>query len=123
MSWDPKVAQAVEKSNDLHVAPFREDGKTYGTPTWVYAVVVDGDVFVRAYHGTSSRWYHAAVTQRAGRIQAAGGTYEARFEPATDPALNDRVDAAYRRKYAGDSYLPAMVDATRRAATVRITPA
>lgn len=28
--------------------PFREDGKTYGKPTWMWAVVVDGDLYVRA---------------------------------------------------------------------------
>lgn len=122
MSWDPRTAEAIEHSNDLHVSPFREDGTTYGTPTWVYAVVVDGDVYVRAYHGTASRWYHAAVAQRAGRIQAAGSAYEVEFEPVSDEKLNDRVDDAYRHKYAGDSYLDQMIDATRRAATVRITP-
>ena len=123
MSWDPEIIERIENSNDLHVAPFRDDGKTPGTPTWVYAVAVDGDVFVRAYNGTGSRWYGAAVKQRAGRIQIAGETYEARFEPVSAEGLNDRIDAAFREKYAGDDYLAPMVDAKRRAATVRITPA
>lgn len=35
-------AQTVERiaaSDDLHIAPFRADGVTYGTPTWIWSVV------------------------------------------------------------------------------------
>lgn len=39
------------RSDDLHISPFREDGKTYGTPTWIWSVVVDGGLYVRAYNG------------------------------------------------------------------------
>jgi hypothetical protein len=38
----------IDEANDLHISPFREDGKTYGTPTWIWAVVVDGVLYVRA---------------------------------------------------------------------------
>jgi hypothetical protein len=33
-----------------------------GTPTWIWSVVVDGALYVRA-----SRWHRAAVRQKAGR--------------------------------------------------------
>ncbi|WP_236756108.1 DUF2255 family protein [Actinomyces radicidentis] len=49
-------------SDDLHVSPFREDGTTYGTPTWIWSVVVDGRLFIRAWNGPSGRWYQAAVS-------------------------------------------------------------
>lgn len=117
-------AQAVDRiaaSDDLHIAPLRADGVTTGTPTWIWSVVIDGRLFVRAWNGTSSRWYRSAMAQRAGRITAAGGTYDVRFA-AGDPAWGDRIDAAYRDKYVGSAYLPPMVDAKRRAATVEITP-
>lgn len=64
----------IDEADDLHIAPFREDGKTYGTPTWIWAVVVDGDLYVRAYNGVNSRWYKAALQQKSGRLQAAGMT-------------------------------------------------
>ncbi|TPI12179.1 DUF2255 family protein, partial [Mesorhizobium sp. B4-1-3] len=106
---------------DLHVAPFREDGETYGTPTWIWSVVVDDDLYVRGYNGQNSRWYQAAVRQRAGRITAAGMTKEVSFE-AVDGAINDRIDDAYRQKYRASPYLAPMISARARAATVRVTP-
>jgi hypothetical protein len=89
----------IAKANDLHIAPFREDGKTYGTPTWIWSVVVDEAFYVRAYNGRSSRWYQAAMLQTAGGILVAGMTKEVTFEPV-EGAINDRIDDAYRAKYA-----------------------
>jgi hypothetical protein len=120
-AWDPATLTAIATSDDLHIAPFRADGTTYGTPTWIWSVVADGELYVRAYNGAASRWYGSAISQRAGRIQAAGQTYEVTFEPA-DPSVNPAVDAAYEAKYAGSPYLPPMVTPKAQAATVRITP-
>ncbi len=101
--------------------PFRDDGKTYGTPTWIWSVVVDDGVYVRAHNGKNSRWYQAALRQKAGRITAAGMTKEVSFEPI-DSEINDRIDDAYRAKYNGSAYLDAMISARARAATVRVSP-
>jgi hypothetical protein len=97
------------------------DGRTYGTPTWVWSVVVDGGLYVRGYNGTRSRWYQAAVRQKAGRVSAGGMTKEVAFQ-TVDGALNDRIDDAYRAKYAKSSYLAPMIGDRARAATVKITP-
>jgi hypothetical protein len=120
-TWTNDELRRIAASDDLHVGPFREDGMTYGTPTWIWSVVVEGDLYVRAYHGTRSRWYHAARKQSAGRIMAAGMTKEVTFEPVDGP-INDRIDDAYRAKYGGSPYLAPMVGASARSATVRITP-
>jgi hypothetical protein len=104
-----------------NTAPFRGHGVTYGTPTWIWSVVIDGRLFVRAWNGKRSRWYGSAMTQHAGRIIAAGQTHEVEFRPC-DQALNERIDAAYRTKYAGSPYLPPMIVAGPREATVEITP-
>jgi hypothetical protein len=79
-------------------------------------------LYVRAYNGRTSRWYQAAMAQKAGRISAGGMTLDVRFEPA-EHDLNDRIDAAYRARYRGNAYLGAMVSERAAAATVRITPA
>ena len=42
MPWDDDTLTAIADTDDLHVAPFREDGTTYGTPTWIWSVVVAG---------------------------------------------------------------------------------
>lgn len=121
MSWQQQDLQKIADSDDLHIAPFREDGKTYGTLTWIWSVVVDGELYVRGYNGQRSRWYQAAITQKAGRITAAGKTKDVSFEPIGS-AVNDRVDEAYRRKYAKSPYLAPMIGERARAATVRIAP-
>ncbi len=119
--WDGATLAAIDDADDLKVSPLRADGVTHGTPTWIWAVVVGGDLYVRGYNGTDSRWYAAAMARPSGRIHAAGAIREVTFEPA--PAeLADAIDAAYRAKYAMSPYLPPMVSAHARAAGVRIRP-
>ena len=120
-AWSPNELQSIARTDDFHISPLREDGKTYGTPTWIWSVVVDGDLYVRGYNGQQSRWYQAALAQRAGRIRAAGMTKDVVFEPAGGP-INNRIDEAYRTKYGGSPYLSAMIGKRARSATVRVTP-
>jgi hypothetical protein len=122
MKWSPSDLNRIAETDDLHVAPFREDGSTPGTPTWIWSVVVDGDLFVRAYHGTSSRWYQAALRQGKGQIRAAGKTRDVTFAPVADIALQERIDAAYRTKYKASRYLDPMIGPRAHAATLRIVP-
>ncbi len=107
-TWPKDELRKIAETDDLHIAPFREDGKTYGTPTWIWSVVVDGDLYVRGYNGRDSRWYRSAIQQKAGRITAAGMTKEVTFEPVEGP-INDRIDDAYRAKYASSPYLKPMI--------------
>jgi hypothetical protein len=120
-AWPQDELRKVAEADDLHVAPFREDGRTYGTPTWIWSVAVHDALYVRGYNGQSSRWYQAAVRQKAGRIIAAGMTKEVVFEPA-DAAINDRIDDAYRTKYRGSPYLNPIIGPRARSATVKIMP-
>jgi hypothetical protein len=120
-TWSNEELQKIAETDDLHISPFREDGKTYGTPTWIWSVVVDGGLYVRSYSGQSGRWYQAAIQQKSGRITAAGMTKEVVVEPVNGP-INDRIDDAYRAKYASSPYLKPMVSAGARAATVKLMP-
>jgi len=69
-TWSKNELRKIAEADDLHISPFREDGKTYGTPTWIWSVAVDDALYVRGYNGQSSRWYQAAVGQKAGTINA-----------------------------------------------------
>lgn len=120
-TWSKDELQQIAPNDDLHISPFREDGVTYGTPTWIWSVAVGEELFVRAYNGQKSRWYQAAIRQKAGRITAAGMTREVSFEPVSD-ARNDRIDDAYREKYTGSPYLSAMISVRARSATVKVVP-
>ena len=109
----------ITQKDDFHIAPFREDGVTYGTPTWIWSVMVDDRLYVRAYYGIKSRWYQAAVKQKAGKIEAAGMVKKVRFETVTG-SINERIDEAYREKYSNSPYLKSMISERAKAATVRV---
>ena len=67
-TWSSEEIRKIADTDDLHIAPFRDDGATCGTPTWIWSVVVDDGLYVRAYNGQASTWYKAALRQRAGRV-------------------------------------------------------
>jgi hypothetical protein len=119
--WNTGELQEIAKADDLHISPFREDGATYGTPTWIWSVAIDGALYVRGYNGQDSRWYRAATRRKAGRILAAGLSKEVTFEPMEGP-INDSIDDAYRAKYRDSRYLEPMIGARARSATIKIMP-
>ena len=98
-TWSENDLSKIAEADDMHASPFRDDGKTYGTPTWIWSVAVDGALYVRGYHGQKSRWYQAAVRQKAGRIIAAGMTKDVSFQPVDGP-INDRIMAPTARSTA-----------------------
>lgn len=120
-TWSKDELHRIAEADDQHISPFREDGVTYGTPTWIWSVAVDDALYVRAYNGKNSRWYQAAMHQKAGRIIAAGMTKEVRFEPVDGP-INDRIDDAYRAKYRRSPYLDPMIGVRARFATIKVMP-
>jgi hypothetical protein len=120
-TWSKDELRKIAEADDSHISPFREDGVTCGTPTWIWSVAVDDALYVRAYHGQSSRWYQAAVRQKVGRIRAVGRTKEVSFEPVDGP-INDRIDDAYRAKYGDSPYLRPMIGPRARSATVKVMP-
>jgi hypothetical protein len=123
-AWSTDQLKAIEAHEALYVSPYREDGSTYGTPTETWALVVDGNVYVRAANGKASRWYQAAISQKAGRVHVGGAYYDVTFEDAgsENEAL---IDAAYEAKYsnATDAFaIPIMQGEGPKAASVRIAP-
>jgi hypothetical protein len=121
-TWSADDLRRIADTDDLHISALREDGTTYGTPTWIWSVVVEGVLYARAYNGIASSWYKAAVRQKAGRITAAGMTRDVIFARAHD-ALAPRIDEAYKAKYGSNPYLASMIGNNARAATVMILPA
>ena len=119
--WSKDELRKISGTDDLHISPFREDGKTYGTPTWIWSVVVDDALYVRAYNGQESSWYKAALRQQSGRITAAGIMKEVTFE-TVDRKIQGRIDDAYRTKYKDSPYLKPMIGARARSATIKVVP-
>lgn len=119
--WSPAQLAKIEANADLFVSPYRADGTTYGTPTQTWALVVDGKVYVRAATGQESRWYQAAIIQKAGRVRVSGDFIDVTFEAAgTDDEA--AIDAAYEAKYPGSSAVAVMKGGRPKSASVRIWP-
>lgn len=55
MKWSIDELRKIAEADDLHISPLRDDGMTYGTPTWIWSVAVDGALYARAYNGQGSR--------------------------------------------------------------------
>ncbi|HDC9023035.1 TPA: DUF2255 family protein, partial [Escherichia coli] len=98
------------------------DMNTTGTPTWIWEVQVDNRLFVRAYNGTSSKWYQAALSQQKGKILAIGQEFDVLFAKPSDLKLESKIDLAYLKKYSGSSYVSVMTGTRARAATIEILP-
>jgi hypothetical protein len=121
LNWPVAELNKITAADDLKISPLREDGITYGTPTWIWSVAVNNELYVRAYNGQRSRWYQAALRQKAGRIHTIGMVKEVEFEPVDD-TINDLIDLAYREKYKGSAYLGSMISERAKAATIKIIP-
>lgn len=72
-AWSKDELPRIAAADDLHIAPLREDRTTLGTPTWIWSVAVDDARYVRAYNGTRSRWYQAAVQQKSAHYGGRSG--------------------------------------------------
>ena len=77
---------------------------------------------VREHTVTSGNYENAFKSSAVVLPTAAGITKEVVFAPVDDQAMNDRIDDAYRAKYAKSPYLNPMISARARAATIRIAP-
>jgi hypothetical protein len=67
VAWSEDELRKIIEADDLRISPFREDGVTPGTPTWIWTVAVDGGLYVRGYTEQDSRWYQAARSRRLAR--------------------------------------------------------
>ncbi|MFD1066506.1 DUF2255 family protein [Oceanobacillus locisalsi] len=122
-NWTQEQLNTFSAADDMYISPFYSDGETPGTPTWIWSVVADNNLYVRAYNGQRSRWYQSAVEQKAGKIKLAGQEYDVTFEPINnDAALTEKINEAYREKYGSSVYLPPMLGEGPVSATVKIVP-
>ena len=119
--WRKDELRKIAETDEIHIAPLGEDGRTYRQPTTIWCVTVDDALYARAFHGQNSRWFQAAMRHRAGRISAAGVEKEVTFEPVDGP-IQDPIDDAYRAKYQASPYLAPMIADHARSATVKVVP-
>ena len=64
--WSKYELRRIAEADDLNISPLREDGVTYGTPTWIWSVA-GGRRALRA------RLQRTEISLVSGRRAAEGG--------------------------------------------------
>ena len=67
-AWPEETVEEIAAADDFHIAPYRPDGRTTGTPTWIWSVVVDGRYLLQG--GQSADAYEQALRDIASRAAA-----------------------------------------------------
>ncbi|MFF2642421.1 DUF2255 family protein [Streptomyces niveus] len=95
-----------------------------GPPTTLGGVRGGDHLVVRPPRGVGGPWTRPPTARHSGHISSGGVDKDVMFVEEDSPALNDRIDAAYRTKYArfGPSYVDPMVADGARAATLKLVP-
>ena len=108
----------LSRTNDVVLATQLKAGGEIETEIW--AVVVDGDGYIRNGFGEASKWYRRAQrTHRAAFIDG-DRRYPVTIEDVSDEATLNAVDAAYTQKYSGPG-LSAVVSPGTRRYTMRVS--
>ena len=96
--WTSGELDRIGRADELELASERRNGSLRDSVTmWV---VRDGDdLYVRSMHGRAGAWFRGTQTSRQGHISSGGVEKDVTFVIDTEPALNNRIDAAYRDKY------------------------
>jgi hypothetical protein len=119
--WNPTELEQIAVAREIEVCSLREDG-ALTKPVTIWAVRVEGELYVRSVRGAAGRWYRAAGRRHEGRIEAGDIAVDVIFEDAPHH-LDEEIDDAYKQKY---GYPSAPVDsvttAEAQATTTRVVP-
>ncbi len=100
MSFARDDLERIASAAEVEIETQAPDGPAHRTVVW--AVVDDGETFVRSYRGPTARWYREALANPAVGLRVNGRTLPATAIPATDPDTVERTSRAFLAKYAGD---------------------
>lgn len=92
----------------------------------IWAVVVEGRVFVRSWNDKPRGWNRAWREDPAGAIEVEKREIPARAKPVRGEKLLDAIDAAYLEKYdspGSAKYAKGLVEPERRTTTLELVPA
>ncbi len=122
-AWTGDELTRIEKVDELDLSSLKRDG-TLRSPVTMWVVRVDDQLYVRAVKGRSGPWFRGTQTRQEGQIRSGGVEKQVAFVDEADPAVNQRIDAAYREKYRRypKEYVDACLTPEARAATIRLQP-
>lgn len=92
----------------------------------IWAVSVEGRVFVRSWDARPGGWYHTLLADPRGVLQVGSRTVRVRARRVRGERLLDAIDAAYAAKYrtpGSIKYVRGFSRPPRRARTIELIPA
>jgi hypothetical protein len=121
MPFSQDDLERIDRAKTVRIETSKPGGPVHSTIIW--AVVEDGDVYVRSWRGPGARWYREAVANPDVAIVVRKERMAARAVPATDPGSVARASRGLERKYAGDPAVGSMVREDILGTTLRIDAA
>jgi hypothetical protein len=90
-----KLLKAIDEGMYLRIRAGRTPHRFIG----IWAVVVDGRVFVRSWSLKPRSWWRTFLEEPTGAIEVAGREVPVRASQAASERLRDAIDQAYLAKY------------------------
>ena len=119
--FPPRIVAAVRDGKMLAIRAGTEPHRFIG----IWAVVVEGRVFVRSWSLKPRSWYRTFLEEPRGRIQVAGRDLPVRAVRTRSERLKDVVSRAYLAKYdtpGSVKYARDLGRAKSRATTTELVP-
>ena len=118
MAYSEAEIDLIDRTEEVDIETNGADGAVHRTIIW--AVVDDGDVFVRSYRGPNARWYREALADPSVALHVDGQRLPVTAVLASDADSIERTSAGILRKYAGDPAAKAMVAPELLDLTIRL---
>jgi hypothetical protein len=120
-SFPTEQLERVDQREEVEIETRAADGTVHRVIIW--AVVDDGEVFVRSVRGAKARWYRELLREGSGVLRVGEEHIPVRGIQAPDEASVTRTTQALHRKYQGDPAVWAMVREDVLETTLRLEPA
>jgi hypothetical protein len=119
--FDPATLHRIDAAYEVEIESTRPDATTRTSTIW--AVVDDGEVFVRSWNGDRGYWYQAALDRPdALALIVDGERFAVRAVLANDETGIARCSAGLSNKYRRDGSLPGMLLPRVLPTTLRLEP-
>jgi hypothetical protein len=117
MEWPGRIESVEEVDIETTRGP--------GAPvhrTIIWAVIGDGQVYVRSLKGEAGRWYRELMANPEAILHVEGDAVPVSAVQTPDPASVARATEGFRRKYGNSPYLDTMIRDEIAPTTVRLEP-